>query len=56
MRDVVVPAFAAAQRADARFGTVRAGLPRYIQLKSDYNSQRAPIKSDGNTLEFSTIA
>ena len=51
MRDVVVPAFAAAQRADARFGTVRTALPRYIQLKSDYNSQRAPIKSDGIMLE-----
>jgi hypothetical protein len=51
MRDVVVPAFAAAQRADARFGAVRTNLPRYIQLKSDYNSQRAPIKSDGIMLE-----
>ena len=51
MRDVVVPAFAAAQRADARFGVVRTSLPRYIQLKSDYNTQRAPIKSDGNMLE-----
>jgi hypothetical protein len=51
MRDIVIPAFTAAQRADARFGTVRAALPRYIQLKSDYNSQRAPIKSDGIMLE-----
>ena len=51
MRDVVVPAFALAQRADARFGAVRAGLPRYIQLKADYMSQRAPVKSDGIVLE-----
>ena len=51
MRDIVIPAFAAAQRADARFGAARASLPRYIQLKSDYNSQRAPVKSDGIMLE-----
>ena len=51
MRDILIPSFAAAQRADARFGTVRASLPRYIQLKSDYNSQRVPVKSDGIMLE-----
>jgi len=51
MRDIVIPAFAAAKRADAQFGAVRAGLPRYIQLKSDYNSQRVPVKSDGIMLE-----
>jgi hypothetical protein len=51
MRDVVVPAFAAAQRADARFGTARTGLPIYIQLKADYRSQRVPVKSDGINLE-----
>jgi hypothetical protein len=51
MRDIVIPAFAAAQRADARFGAVRSKLPQYIQLKSDYDSQRAPVKSDGIMLE-----
>ncbi len=51
MRDIVIRAFAAAQHADARFGAVRASLPQYIQLKSDYNSQRAPVKSDGIMLE-----
>lgn len=51
MRDLVIPSFAAAQRADTRFGAVRAGLPRYIQLKSDYNSQRVPVKSDGIMVE-----
>lgn len=51
MRDVVIPAFAAAQRADARFGAARTGLPIYVQLKSDYQSQRVPVKSDGNMLE-----
>jgi hypothetical protein len=51
MRDVVIPAFAAAQRADARFGAARTGLPIYIQLKADYRSQRVPVKSDGNMLE-----
>lgn len=51
MRDVVIRAFATAQHADARFGAVRTTLPRYIQLKSDYNSQRAPVKSDGIMLE-----
>jgi hypothetical protein len=51
MRDVLIPSFAAAQRADARFAAVRANLPRYVQLKSDYNSQRAPVKSDGIMLE-----
>ena len=51
MRDIAIPAFAAAQRGDARFGGLRAGLPRYIQLKSDYNSQRVLVKSDGIMLE-----
>jgi hypothetical protein len=51
MRDIVVPAFAAARRADARFESVRANLPRYIQLKSDYNSQRVLVKSDGIMLD-----
>jgi hypothetical protein len=51
MRDIVIRAFAVAQRADARFGTVRTRLPQYIQLKSDYTSQRAPVKSDGIMLE-----
>ena len=51
MRDVVVPAFAAAQRANAKFGAARTALPIYIQLKADYRSQRVPIKSDGNMLE-----
>ena len=51
MRDIVIRAFAMAQHADARFGAVRTVLPQYIQLKSDYNSQRAPVKSDGIMLE-----
>jgi len=52
MRDVVIPAFAAARRADAQFGTVREDLPRYIQLKADYKSQRTyTVKSGGMTLE-----
>jgi hypothetical protein len=51
MRDIVIRAFAMAQRADARFGAVRTRLPQYIQAKSDYNSQRAPVKSDGIMLE-----
>ena len=51
MRDIVIPSFSAARGADARFDAVRAGAPRYIQLKSDYNSQRVPVKSDGIMLE-----
>jgi hypothetical protein len=51
MRDILIPSFAAAQRADARFGVVRTSLRRYVQLKSDYNGQRAPVKSDGVMLE-----
>jgi len=51
MRDVVIPAFAAARRADAQFGTVRQDLPRYIQLKADYKSQQDTVKSGGVTLE-----
>ena len=51
MRDIVIRAFATAQHADARFAAVRTSLPQYIQLKSDYTSQRAPVKSDGIMLE-----
>ena len=51
MRDLVIRRSPPAQRADARFGAVRTRLPQYIQLKADYNSQRAPVKSDGIMLE-----
>jgi hypothetical protein len=51
MRDVVIPAFAASLRADAKFTAVRDDLPAYVQLKSDYRGQRVAVKSGGITLE-----
>jgi hypothetical protein len=40
MRDLVVPSFAAAQRADARFAETRKRLPRYAQFAADAGSER----------------
>ncbi|ERR1700681_110946 len=35
MRDLVVPSFAAARRADARFSETRVRLPKYIEIADD---------------------
>jgi hypothetical protein len=35
MRDLVVPSFAAARRADARFTETRVRLPKYIEIADD---------------------
>jgi hypothetical protein len=51
LRDVTVPSLVAAHEADLRFGQVQTALPRYAELKNDYASQRAPVKSDGIFLE-----
>ncbi len=52
LRDVTVPAIAAAQRADARFGEMQTVmLPNFASLRSDYFLQRAPVRTDGIFLE-----
>jgi hypothetical protein len=51
MRDIVVPAVAAAQRADAKFGELESMLPVFLQLRSDYFGQRTETKTDGVFLE-----
>ncbi|MDQ6943153.1 MAG: hypothetical protein M3169_11665 [Candidatus Eremiobacteraeota bacterium] len=35
MRDLIVPSFAAARRADARFNETRVRLPKYIEIADD---------------------
>jgi hypothetical protein len=48
LRDVAIPAVAASQRADARFGEMQTTmLPNFASVRSEYFSQRAPVKSDG---------
>ena len=51
MRDVVIPSYAAAMRADARFAETRKRLPQLADLLGDYYHQRAKVKSDGVFLE-----
>lgn len=51
MRDLVIPGFAAARRADMRFDAVRQDLPRYIELKAAYTSQQDTVKSGGVNLQ-----
>lgn len=51
MRDLVIPAFAATQRADARFAETRKRLPQLADLLGAYYHQRAKVKSDGVFLE-----
>jgi hypothetical protein len=47
MRDLVVPSFAAAQRADARFAETRKRLPRYGQFAADAGSNRIRDRNTG---------
>jgi len=35
MRDLIIPSFAAAQRADARFAQTRVRLPQYVEFAAD---------------------
>ena len=35
MRDLVIPSFAAARRADARFSETRVRLPKYVEIADD---------------------
>jgi hypothetical protein len=35
MRDLIIPSFAAARRADARFSETRVRLPKYIEIADD---------------------
>lgn len=52
LRDVAIPALAASQHADARFGEMQTVLlPNFASVRSDYFSQRAPVKTDGIFLE-----
>jgi hypothetical protein len=52
LRDVAIPAVAAAQRADARFGEMQTVLlPNFASVRSDYFQQRAPVRTDGIFLE-----
>lgn len=51
MRDVVIPSYAAAMRADARFAETRKRLPQLADVLGDYYHQRAKVKSDGVFLE-----
>jgi hypothetical protein len=58
MRDLVVPSFAAARRADARFAETRVRLPSYIQIADDpahrsdvvRESALAKLDADATTL------
>lgn len=51
MRDLVIPSYAAAMRADARFAETRKRLPQLADLLGDYYHQRAKVKNDGVFLE-----
>jgi hypothetical protein len=52
LRDLAIPAAVAAQRADARFGEMQTVmLPNFASVRSDYFSQRAPVRTDGIFLE-----
>ncbi|HTD37504.1 MAG TPA: hypothetical protein VK669_08310 [Candidatus Limnocylindrales bacterium] len=55
MRDVVIPSYAAAMRADARFAETRKRLPQLADLLGDYYHQRAKVKSDGVFLEAAVM-
>jgi hypothetical protein len=44
MRDLVLPSFAAAGRADAQFAETRKRLPRYIQLAADPIDKKSVVR------------
>ncbi len=64
MRDLVIPAFNAAQRADARFLQTRSQLPRYAEIAADRehkdgvfrDSALAKLDADANAMQNEALA
>jgi hypothetical protein len=57
MRDLVIPAFAAAQRADARFVETRKALPRYAEIAADRDPrERTGIHREAGLARLGTDA
>jgi hypothetical protein len=64
MRDLIIPAFAAAQRADMRFAQTRVRLPQYVEFADDpvhtndifRTSALAKLDADATTILNETLA
>lgn len=46
MRDLVIPSFEAARRADARFAETQARLPKYAEIRADAKADRNKSRDD----------
>jgi hypothetical protein len=51
MRDLVIPSFAAARRADARFAVTQTRLPRYAEARADVKNDRNTAGTDNQIVE-----
>jgi hypothetical protein len=51
MRDLVIPSFDAARRADARFAETQTRLPRYAEARADVKNDRNATGTDNQITE-----